>query len=62
MTKTSQRITAILFCAFLAGFGLLHILLPDRAFSPVENRNLSQLPTFSWPSLLDGSYTAGMEK
>ena len=62
MTKTSQRITAIVFCAFLAGFGLLHILLPDRAFSPVENRNLSQMPAFSWASLLDGSYTANMEK
>lgn len=62
MTKTAQRITAILFCGFLAGFGLLHILLPDRTFSPVENRNLSQMPEFSWSALLDGSYTAGIEK
>ena len=62
MTKTSQRITAIVFCGFLAGFGLLHILLPDRTFSPVENRNLSQLPAFSWAALLDGSYTADIEK
>ena len=62
MTKTSQRITAIIFCTFLAGFGLLHILLPDRTFSPVENRNLSQLPSFSWSALADGSYTADLEK
>lgn len=62
MTKASQRITAMIFCVFLAGFGLLHILLPDRTFSPVENRNLSQLPAFSWASLLDGSYTANLEK
>ncbi len=61
MTKTSQRVTAVLFCVFLAGFGLLHIVLPDRTFSPVENRNLRQLPAFTWSSLADGSYTAALE-
>lgn len=61
MTKTSQRVTAVLFCVFLAGFGLLHIALPDRTFSPVENRNLRQLPEFTWSSLVDGSYTAALE-
>lgn len=60
--KMSQRVTALIFCVFLAGFGLLHILLPDREFSPVENRNLSQLPRFTWSALTDGSYTAGLEK
>ena len=29
MTKTSQRITAAIFCVFLAGFGLLHLLLRE---------------------------------
>ncbi len=62
MSKLSQRVTAVIFCVFLAGFGLLHILLPDRTFSPVENRNLTQLPSFSWSTLADGSYTAGLEK
>ena len=62
IARISQVVTAVLFCAFLAGFGLLHILLPDRTFSPVENRNLSQLPAFSWSALRDGSYTAGLEK
>ena len=61
MTKTAQRVTAIIFCVFLAGFGLLHIILPDRTFSPVENRNLKQMPAFSWSSLMDGSYTADLE-
>ena len=61
MTKTAQRVTAALFCLFLAGLGLLHLLLPDRTFSPVENRNLKQLPAFSWSALADGSYTAGLE-
>ena len=62
MSKTSQRITAMIFCVFLAGFGLLHIILPDRTFSPVENRNLNQRPSFTWDSLMDGSYTADLEK
>ena len=61
MSKVSQRVTAIIFCVFLAGFGLLHIILPDRTFSPVENRNLAQRPAFSWSALLDGSYTADLE-
>ena len=61
MTKTSQRVTAAVFCLFLAGFGLLHIILPDRTFSPVENRNLRQMPEFTWSALADGSYTAALE-
>lgn len=61
MTKISQRITAVIFCAFLAGFGILHIVLPDREFSPVENRTLAQAPDFSWKTLLDGSFTSDME-
>ena len=61
MSKISQRVTAGIFCAFLAGFGLLHIILPDRTFSPIENRNLRQLPEFTWSALVDGSYTAAME-
>ena len=62
MSKTSQRVTAVIFCVFLAGFGLLHIILPDRTFSPVENRNLTQLPAFSWSALVSGDYTAGLEE
>lgn len=60
--KTSQWITILLFCAFLGGFGLLHLILPDRTFSPVENRNLAQVPAFSWEKLADGSYTAELEE
>lgn len=62
MTKTAQRVTALLFCVFLAGLGILHLLLPDQKFSPVENRNLKQMPAFSWTALADGSYTAGLEE
>ena len=62
IARISQVVTAVLFCAFLAGFGLLHILLPDRTFSPVENRTLSKMPDFSWSALVDGGYTSKLEK
>lgn len=62
ISRISQVVTAVLFCAFLAGFGVLHVLLPDRTFSPVENRTLAQMPAFSWSALVDGSYTSKLEK
>jgi len=61
MSKTAQWVTAAVFCAFLVLFGALHLVLPDRVFSPVENRNLNQLPAFSWQSLRTGTYTAELE-
>ncbi len=62
MKKAMQITTAALFCIFIAGFGLLHLLLPDRSFSPTENRNLAALPDFTWDALVDGSYTADLEE
>ncbi len=61
MKQATQRLTALLFCLFIAGFGVLHVVLPDRTFSEVENRYLAQFPTFSWDKLKDGTYTAGIE-
>ncbi len=61
MKKTSQTITAVLFFLFLAGFGALHLFLPDRDFSSVENRTLAQRPAFSWKALKEGAYTSALE-
>ena len=61
MKKRMQIVTAAVFCLFLYGFGIAHILLPDRNFSEVENRYLQALPTFSWQGLKDGDYTADLE-
>jgi hypothetical protein len=52
----------------LAGLFLLLVLLvflinlctKAKTFSETENRNLSQMPTFSMSSLLDGSYFSGL--
>ncbi len=61
MKRMMQIVTAVLFCAFIGGFGLLHLVTPDRAFSPDENRNMAQFPAFSWKVLMDGSYTRDIE-
>ncbi len=61
LSRAAQAVTAAVFCLFLAGLGLAHVLLPDRTFSPVENRNLSQMPAFSWRALAEGDYTAALE-
>lgn len=61
MTKWAQRAVILVFFGFLAGFGLAHLLLPDRSFSPVENRFLSEAPAFSWEALRSGAYTSALE-
>ncbi len=62
MTKTYSRFLTALFCLFLAGLLVWHVLLPDRAQSETENRTLAQVPEFSWSALVDGSYTESVEE
>ena len=61
MTKAYSRFLTALFCLFLGGLLALHIVLPDRERSEVENRTLAQLPEFSWEALKDGSFTEDVE-
>ena len=62
MTKAYSRAFTALFCLFLGGLLVWHVLLPDRDRSEVENRTLAQKPEFSWAALKDGSYTAAVEE
>lgn len=62
MTKAYSRAVTALFCLFLGGLLVWHVLLPDRDRSEVENRTLAQKPEFSWAALKDGSYTAAVEE
>lgn len=62
MTKAYSRFLTAVFCAFLGGLLVWHILLPDRDKSETENRTLTQAPVFSWESLKDGSYTQAVEE
>ena len=61
MTKAYSRFLSALFCLFLGGLLVWHVLLPDRAKSETENRTLAQAPAFSWASLADGSFTEAVE-
>lgn len=61
MTKAYGRFLTVGFCAFLAGLLVWHLALPDRDKSEAENRTLTQLPEFSWETLVDGSYTKAVE-
>ena len=54
-------LTAI-FCLFIIGFTVLHIVTPDKDFSERENRVLQTLPNFSAESLFSGEYSSQMTK
>ena len=45
MSKKYSIFIATLFCAFLGVFLVAGAVTPDREFSPLENRNLAQMPT-----------------
>jgi len=62
MTKTYERLVTALFCVFLGGLLVWHVVMPDRDKSETENRTLAQLPEFSWEALKDGSYTSAIEE
>lgn len=51
----------VLFCLFIGGISLGSILLPDKTFSPVENRNLAQAPKLSWENITSGKFMADTE-
>lgn len=61
MTKAYSWFLSALFCLFLGGLLVWHVLLPDRAKSETENRTLAQAPEFSWAALMDGSFTESVE-
>jgi len=61
MTKRSNRFILILFPAFIAAFFLANLIIPDKDFSPKENRYLQTLPTFSFRSLFSGRFTGDFE-
>ena len=51
--KGADRAGIVLFCAFIAVFGALTLLLPDKTFSEQENRALQTFPKIQ--SKFDGS-------
>lgn len=61
MTKRSIWVQILIFLAFIGGFFILNILMPDKVFSERENRDLTQMPKFSFDSLFSGKYTSKFE-
>lgn len=56
-----KKALVILFVAFIGGFLLLNIALPDRTFSDMENRNLAEKPALSLKSVLSGQFESDAE-
>lgn len=61
MSKRYAVFLTALFCLFLGGMTALHLILPDRERSEVENRTLQQRPALSWEAVLDGSFMEDTE-
>ncbi len=59
--KIGYGITAVCFLAVIFGFAIAGIISPDRDFSDMENRKLSQAPEFTFERLKSGDYTADIE-
>ena len=51
----------VLFCLFIGGIFLGSMILPDKTFSPVENRNLAQAPNVSWENITSGKFMEDTE-
>ena len=61
MTKRTCFAVCAVFLSLIGLFFILHLALPDRDFSPRENRYLEEFPRFSLSSLFSGDYTRQLE-
>ena len=61
MKKFNSLITAI-FCLFVGGMLLVSTILPDRNFSPLENRYLAKPPKLSLETLQNGTFMEDAEE
>ena len=61
MSKKFNIFLSALFCVFLGGVFVLSLLLPDKDFSPLENRYLQKAPVLSLQALKDGEFMADAE-
>ncbi len=61
MKKTAPLVQTILFLLFIGLFFVLFLVLPDRTFSPQENRMLQTAPRFTLSDLFSGKFTASFE-
>ena len=60
--KVMKTVLVILFCGFIAAFGIAMLLLPDADFSDNENRVLAQAPELSAKKFFSGEFGTEFEK
>ena len=61
MKKTHNLLTTILFCIFLGGVAVASILMPDKGFSEMENRNLRPVPELTLNKFTSGRFMTEAE-
>ena len=61
MKKSHNLLITVLFCAFLGGMALASMLLPDKGFSEMENRNLRPLPELTFNKFTSGRFMTEAE-
>ncbi len=61
MSKKAMWAEVLIFLAFIFGFFIANIIVPDRAMSEQENTTLQQLPKFSFERLFNKTFTKQFE-
>lgn len=61
MQQKYDKLIAVLFCLFLGGGLLWHVVLADKQFSETENRYLQQMPKITLQSVKDGTFMESFE-
>ena len=61
MSKKYSLFLTVLFCAFLGLMVTANALTPDKDFSDLENRPLSQRPALSWKAVRTGDFMSDYE-
>ncbi len=61
MSKKFSIFLSALFCAFIGGVCVISLLLPDKDFSPLENRYLKKPPKLTGESLSNGKFMEAAE-
>ena len=59
--RTYNILLTVLFCLFIGGMFLGSLILPDREFSQLENRNLEQAPKVSLENITTGEFMEDAE-
>ena len=62
MKKNNSLLITILFCLFFSGMTAVSILIPDKGFSEMENRNLRPIPELTLNRFTSGRFMTEAEE